>query len=73
MSRIIDVATMVGGTQYELGVRQPVDEFVAQLRFGLVEVVYEWAKGTSFKDITNLTSVQEGWFNAEVAEHPAIV
>nr|CAB3266088.1 helicase SKI2W-like [Phallusia mammillata] len=60
MHRIIEVATMVGATQWQLGIRQPVEDFVATLKFGLVEVVYEWAKGTTFKDITNLTSVQEG-------------
>ena len=29
-------------------------------RFGLVEVVYEWAKGESFKNIMGLTDVMEG-------------
>ncbi|KAK3811889.1 MAG: antiviral helicase [Benniella sp.] len=30
------------------------------LRFGLTEVVYEWARGMTFKQITELTDVQEG-------------
>ncbi|KAJ0407079.1 hypothetical protein P43SY_005352 [Pythium insidiosum] len=30
------------------------------LNFGLMEVVYEWARGTSFKEICQLTDVQEG-------------
>ncbi|KAI9141382.1 antiviral helicase [Paraphysoderma sedebokerense] len=30
------------------------------LKFGLVEVVYEWARGMSFKQITELTDVLEG-------------
>lgn len=30
------------------------------LKCGLVEVVYEWARGVSFKDLTSLTDVQEG-------------
>ncbi|SGY79528.1 BQ5605_C008g05156 [Microbotryum silenes-dioicae] len=30
------------------------------LKFGLVEVVYEWAKGMAFSQITALTDVQEG-------------
>ena len=60
MNRIIEVATMIGQTQYDVEIRQSVDDFVSVLKFGLVEVVYEWAKGTSFKDITNLTDVQEG-------------
>ncbi|KAG0338050.1 hypothetical protein BG004_007384, partial [Podila humilis] len=31
----------------------------SQLRFGLTEVVYEWARGMTFKQITELTDVQE--------------
>ena len=30
------------------------------LKFGLMEVVYEWARGVPFRDICTLTSVQEG-------------
>ena len=30
------------------------------LNFGLMEVVYEWARGMSFADICTLTTVQEG-------------
>lgn len=30
------------------------------LHFGLCEVVWEWAKGTSFQEITKLTDVAEG-------------
>jgi antiviral helicase SKI2 len=33
---------------------------VSRPRFGLVEVVYEWARGMSFKNITDLTDVLEG-------------
>lgn len=60
MNRIIEVARMIGAMQIECGMREAVEDYVEILKFGLVEVVYEWAKGTSFKDITNLTSVQEG-------------
>ncbi|GAA5886319.1 hypothetical protein JCM16303_003762 [Sporobolomyces ruberrimus] len=31
-----------------------------ELKFGLTEVVYEWAKGMTFSQITSLTDVQEG-------------
>ncbi|TNY19936.1 translation repressor [Rhodotorula diobovata] len=31
-----------------------------ELKFGLMEVVYEWARGMSFQQITALTDVQEG-------------
>ena len=30
------------------------------LNFGLTVVVYEWARGKAFKDILQMTSVQEG-------------
>ena len=36
------------------------NDFVSRPRFGLVEVVYEWAKGMSFNRITDLTDVMEG-------------
>ncbi|PNS17113.1 hypothetical protein CAC42_7167 [Sphaceloma murrayae] len=36
------------------------NDFVSRPRFGLVEVVYEWARGMSFKRITDLTDVLEG-------------
>ncbi|KAI9793449.1 MAG: hypothetical protein M1835_007248 [Candelina submexicana] len=36
------------------------NDFVSRPRFGLVEVVYEWAKGMSFTRITDLTDVLEG-------------
>jgi len=37
----------------------PGEEFRG-LKFGLVEVVYEWAKGMPFEQITELTDVAEG-------------
>ncbi|ORY49800.1 antiviral helicase [Rhizoclosmatium globosum] len=36
------------------------EDAIAGLKFGLVEVVYEWARGMSFKEITELTDVLEG-------------
>lgn len=36
------------------------NNFVSQARFGLMEVVYEWARGMSFNRITDLTDVLEG-------------
>lgn len=36
------------------------NDFANKPRFGLVEVVYEWAKGMSFNRITDLTDVMEG-------------
>ena len=36
------------------------NDFTSRPRFGLVEVVYEWARGMSFNRITDLTDVMEG-------------
>ena len=36
------------------------NEFASEPRFGIVEVVYEWAQGMSFYRITDLTDVLEG-------------
>jgi len=36
------------------------EDLSAKVRFGLVEVVYEWAKGMPFEQITTLTDVAEG-------------
>ncbi|KAK5128336.1 hypothetical protein LTR85_003004 [Meristemomyces frigidus] len=36
------------------------NDFVSRPRFGLVEVVYEWARGMPFSRITDLTDVLEG-------------
>lgn len=36
------------------------NDFISKPRFGLMEVVYEWAKGMSFNRITDLTDVMEG-------------
>lgn len=36
------------------------NDFVSRPKFGMVEVVYEWAKGMSFNRITDLTDVMEG-------------
>ena len=31
-----------------------------KLNFGLAAAIYEWSRGTAFKDITNMTLTQEG-------------
>ncbi|XP_077986520.1 superkiller complex protein 2-like [Glandiceps talaboti] len=58
--RIVSVATHIGELQVQCGLRIPVGDFVEQLRFGLTEVVYEWARKMPFSEITDLTDVQEG-------------
>lgn len=59
--RMLKIASRLNRIQNECGV--PVsneDDFVEQLHFGLVEVVYEWSKGISFTVIKQLTDEQEG-------------
>lgn len=40
-----DIARKIGETQRECGLKEPVEQFVEQFKFGLAEVVYEWACG----------------------------
>ncbi|KAJ3078111.1 hypothetical protein HK102_004726, partial [Quaeritorhiza haematococci] len=54
------IAVRVAEVQRECGLDVPLDDALANLRFGLVEVVYEWAQGMPFKHITDLTDVLEG-------------
>ncbi|KAL3685939.1 hypothetical protein R1sor_003961 [Riccia sorocarpa] len=54
--RLYATAVRLGEIQAHYGLPvNPVDYARATLRFGLVEVVYEWAKGTPFADICELT------------------
>jgi len=58
--RCVDKATEVGQLQHDCGIPIAVEDYVESLHFGLMEVVYEWARGTAFASITGLTDVQEG-------------
>ncbi|RYP77493.1 hypothetical protein DL771_001066 [Monosporascus sp. 5C6A] len=63
MKTIIDISEKVNAVQTERQVIQSSEDsndFVSRPRFGLMEVVYEWARGMSFKNITDLTDVLEG-------------
>ena len=60
---IINISEKVNAFQTEHQVILSSDDsndFVSRPRFGLVEVVYEWARGMSFNRITDLTDVLEG-------------
>lgn len=60
---IIDISEKVNNVQTLHQVIQSADDsndFISRPRFGLMEVVYEWARGMSFKNITDLTDVLEG-------------
>jgi antiviral helicase SKI2 len=55
------LAMTAGEMQLQCGLDISADDYCRQaLKFGLVEVVYEWAKGTLFADICMLTDVPEG-------------
>ncbi|AQK68646.1 DExH-box ATP-dependent RNA helicase DExH11 [Zea mays] len=59
--RLYDTAIKLGKLQSEFKVPVDPEEYARDnLKFGLVEVVYEWAKGTPFADICELTDVSEG-------------
>jgi len=55
---ILAISRRVGSVQDRHKV--PVEDFRSNLKFGLMEVVYEWAKGMPFDQITTLTDVPEG-------------
>ena len=55
------IARNLGQLQKEQGLDIDPGEYCDQsLKFGLVHVVYEWALGVPFKNICELTDVQEG-------------
>ncbi|KAK9078766.1 hypothetical protein SSX86_002824 [Deinandra increscens subsp. villosa] len=59
--RLYDTAIKLGELQAHFKIQIEPEEYAREnLKFGLVEVVYEWAKGTPFADICELTDVPEG-------------
>ncbi len=55
------LAREAGVLQRQMGMTIDPDEFVQQaLKFGLIEVVFEWANGTNFAEICQMTKVMEG-------------
>lgn len=57
---IINIARNIGNIQKTHGLDQCVEDFVDTLKFGLVEVVHDWALGKCFNDILKMTDEQEG-------------
>ncbi|KAK1311815.1 hypothetical protein QJS10_CPA07g00050 [Acorus calamus] len=59
--RLYETAKRLGELQAHFKVSIDPEQYIEEnLKFGLVEVVYEWAKGTPFADICELTDVPEG-------------
>ena len=48
----VAIARRIGETQRECGLLMPVDDYVDQFKFGLLEVVFEWARGMVSTSIT---------------------
>ncbi|KAJ6262835.1 hypothetical protein Dda_1392 [Drechslerella dactyloides] len=60
--KILEIASRVNEiqTKHQVLLNADTDDFESRPRFGLMEVVYEWAKGMTFERITDLTDVLEG-------------
>ncbi|KAJ9172455.1 hypothetical protein P3X46_015691 [Hevea brasiliensis] len=59
--RLYNTAIRLGELQVHFKLLIKPEEYAQDnLKFGLVRVVYEWAKGTPFADICELTDVPEG-------------
>ncbi|KAJ3271047.1 hypothetical protein HDV01_007128 [Terramyces sp. JEL0728] len=54
------LAVKIAQIQRACGIDIHEEDVLKSLKFGLVEVVYEWARGLPFKQITELTDVLEG-------------
>ena len=58
---LTDLATKLGALQVDMGVPITPQEYVDQnVQYGLMEVVYEWARARPFHEIVPLTDIQEG-------------
>jgi antiviral helicase SKI2 len=58
---LTDLARELGDLQVAAGLPLSVDDYLREvLHPGLMQVVYEWARGTPFAAITALTDVMEG-------------
>jgi antiviral helicase SKI2 len=62
-AKILEISERVTDVQVKhqvVDAGEDADGFLNSGRFAMVEVVYEWARGMSFKRITDLTDVMEG-------------
>lgn len=60
VKKVRELAERIALIQRECGLRESVEDYVSQYKFGLTEVVYEWARGMPFAEIMTLTDIQEG-------------
>lgn len=57
--KILGIARKINSLQRQYGIQTAVD-YEEEFKFNLMEVVFEWARGMPFSEITALTDVQEG-------------
>ncbi|KAL5012765.1 hypothetical protein ScPMuIL_011316 [Solemya velum] len=57
--RLLEIARKIESLQKQFGM-QVNQEYEEEFKFGLMEVVFEWARGMPFSELTLLTDVQEG-------------
>lgn len=61
MERVRTLAGGLANVQLAEGIRVSAEDYIRDnLNFGLVHAVFEWAQGTSFAQICELTDVDEG-------------
>uniref|UniRef100_A0A8C2DYD2 SKI2 homolog, superkiller viralicidic activity 2-like n=1 Tax=Cyprinus carpio TaxID=7962 RepID=A0A8C2DYD2_CYPCA len=58
INQVLNVAQRIGELQRECGIPQTAEDFVAQFKFGLTEVVYCWARGMVSTDLSVCLSVR---------------
>ncbi|XP_074653939.1 superkiller complex protein 2-like isoform X2 [Tubulanus polymorphus] len=59
-AKVLEIADSIYKSEKECGMVAPGVDYTDRLRFGLMEVVFEWARGMPFSEIILLTDVQEG-------------
>jgi len=58
--KMLHIADSLAGVQLECGLDIDPEEFRKCCNFGMMEVVYEWARGVPFREICELTTTAEG-------------
>ena len=58
--KMLEIAARLEYMQQRLGVEIDPDYLATSVNIGLMEAVYQWARGMPFKNICSLTSLEEG-------------
>lgn len=70
---LLKIELKMAEVQQAYGLESAPAPGTSMLRFGLTEVVYEWARGMTFKQITELTDVQEGKIHFKKLATPSFI